>query len=56
MVVQPLIAEEDKLSHDLERLEFAETKAAERREGLKGVCWLYDAADPVHRGMLSGWL
>ena len=44
-----LIAEEDKLSHDLEQLEFAETRAANGRERLKCVRELRDAADPKDR-------
>jgi len=48
-IVKLLIEEEDKLSHDLEQLEFAETRAANGRERLKRVRRLHDAADPAHR-------
>ena len=46
MIVSLLIAEEDKLSHDLEQLEFAETRAARGRERLKQVRHLRDEAEP----------
>jgi hypothetical protein len=49
-VVRLLIAEEDKLSHDLEQLEFAETRAANGRQRLKQVRRLRDGADPAIRG------
>ncbi len=48
-VTKLLIAEEDKLSRDLEQLEFAEIWAAQGRERLKRVHQLRDAADPKDR-------
>ena len=48
-IIKLLTAELDKLSHDLEQLEFAETRAANGRERLKRVRRLRDAADPAHR-------
>jgi len=48
-LIKLLIAEEDQLSHDLEQLEFAETRAARGRERLKRVRQLRDAADPADR-------
>jgi len=44
-----LIAEEDRLSHDLEQLQFAEDRAAKGRERLKQVQRLRNKADPMHR-------
>ena len=46
MIVSLLIAEEDKLSHDLEQLEFVEIRAARGRERLKQVRRLRDEAEP----------
>jgi len=48
-IVKLLITEEDRLSHDLEQLEFAEIRAADGRERLKRVRRLRDAVDPLHR-------
>ena len=48
-IVKLLIAEEDKLSHDLEQLEFAETRAANGRERLRRVRQLRNRTDPAHR-------
>jgi hypothetical protein len=48
-VIKLLIVEEDKLSHDLEHLEFAETSAAKGRERLKQVMHLRDNAKPAIR-------
>jgi hypothetical protein len=45
------MAEEDKLSHDLEQLEFAETSAAKGRERLKQVRHLRDNAEPAIRDL-----
>ena len=45
-IIKLLIAEEDKLSHDLEQLEFAETRAANGRERLNHVRHLRDNAEP----------
>ncbi len=48
-VVKLLIAEEDKLSRDLEQLEFAETRAANGRQRLQQVRRLRDKLDPAMR-------
>jgi hypothetical protein len=48
-VIRLLIAEADKLSHDLEHLEFAETRAANGRDRLNDVRCLRDAAHPANR-------
>jgi hypothetical protein len=48
-VTKLLIAEADKLSHDLEHLEFAETRAANGRDRLNHVRRLRDTADPANR-------
>jgi len=48
-IIKLLIAEEDKLSHDVEQLEFAQTRAANGRERLKQVRHLRDNATPAIR-------
>jgi hypothetical protein len=48
-IIKLLIAEEDKLSHDVEQLEFAETRAANGRERLKKIRHLRDNAEPAIR-------
>ena len=48
-IIDLLIVEEDKLSHDMEQLEFAETRAAEGRERLRQVRHLRDGAGPAIR-------
>jgi hypothetical protein len=46
-----LIAEQDKLAHDLEQLEFAESRAARGRQRLNQVRQLRDGADGIHRDL-----
>jgi hypothetical protein len=48
-IIELLITELEKLSHDLEQLEFAETRAANGRERLKQVRHLRDNAAPAIR-------
>ena len=48
-ITKLLIAEEDKLSHDLEQLEFAEVRAAKGRELLNRSRHRRDAAEPAIR-------
>jgi len=48
-IIKLLIAEIDKLNHDPQQLEFAESRAAKGRERLKVVRALHDAADPKDR-------
>jgi hypothetical protein len=49
VIIKLLIAEEDKLGHDLEQLEFAETRVASGRERLERVRQLCAAANPADR-------
>jgi len=48
-IMKLLIAEEDTLSHDLEQLEFAETRVAKGREQVSHARRLRDTADPAIR-------
>jgi hypothetical protein len=49
IITKLLIVEKDKLSHDLEQLEFAEIRAANGRKRLNRVRQLRDATDPALR-------
>lgn len=48
-IIKFLVAELDKLNHDVEQLEFAESRAAKGRERLNRVRALSDAAEPEDR-------
>ena len=53
VIIKLLIEEEDKLGHDLEQLEFAETRAANGRERLRHLRKQLDAAGPADRAQLE---
>jgi hypothetical protein len=48
-VTKLLIEEEDGLAHDIEQLEFAETRAANGRDQLNRMRFKLDASAPQHR-------
>lgn len=49
LVVRLLVEEEDKLGHDLEQLELAESRAAQGRNRLNRLRSMLDIAEPANR-------